>query len=182
MTLLDDGLKHVCVYCEWHDDFVIEIGDDPTKYLIHHVKARASSQGPWTFQGFFGVAKKRSSKAAKEPPTIAGDAIAPLMLLHHRKFNESCAGVAFVTNAGVHPVLDGFLRELRNAGSLEAFAGDDRASFDHIAHAYLALDEPLASSPEELFHLLGGISIERDRGNLTNEELALIEIGILVEQ
>jgi hypothetical protein len=58
LTLLDHGQKYVRVYCDWHDDFVIETGDDPAKYLFYQVKARGSSQGPWPFQGVFGVAKK----------------------------------------------------------------------------------------------------------------------------
>ena len=26
LTLLDDASDHVCVYCDWHDDYVIEVG------------------------------------------------------------------------------------------------------------------------------------------------------------
>lgn len=33
LTLLDDGRKHVCAYCDWHDDYVIEVGDPPTRYV-----------------------------------------------------------------------------------------------------------------------------------------------------
>jgi hypothetical protein len=38
LDLLVDGLKYVCVYCDWHDDYVIEIGDPPTRYVFHQVR------------------------------------------------------------------------------------------------------------------------------------------------
>jgi hypothetical protein len=40
LTLLDHQNKHVCIYCDWHDDFVIERGDPPTRYVFHQVKGR----------------------------------------------------------------------------------------------------------------------------------------------
>src|SRR5450830_1869141 len=86
LDLLDDSAKQVCVYCDWHDDFVVEGGDTPTRYVFHQVKGRKSSQGPWKFSEFFGVAKKTGKTPAKKPPTIHADAIVPLMLLHHKKF------------------------------------------------------------------------------------------------
>ena len=43
LDLLADSTKHICVYCDWHDDYVIEIGDPPTRYLFHQVKGRKSS-------------------------------------------------------------------------------------------------------------------------------------------
>lgn len=181
LTLLDDAQKHVCVYCDWHDDYVIEAGDPPTRYIFHQVKTRNSSQGPWTFQQFFGVKKKKAATPANEPPKIGDDAIASLMLLHHGNFAESCAGVAFVTNAGIHPDLEKFLTQLRQVQTLNDLTGEARIAFDHIAHAYLGAEEPLASSPEDLFLWLRGVTIHSDQGNLTHEDLALIEIGVRVE-
>jgi hypothetical protein len=33
LDLLADGAQHVCVYCDWHDDYVAEIGNPPTRYV-----------------------------------------------------------------------------------------------------------------------------------------------------
>ncbi len=104
LDLLAEDAKHVCVYCDWHDDYVIETGQPPACYLFHQVKGRKSSQGPWKFSEFFGVQMKNSPTPAKNPPAVASDAIVPLMLLHHRNFGHSCAGLAFVTNAGLDAV------------------------------------------------------------------------------
>ena len=39
LDLLSDGTQHVCVYCDWHDDYgVVETGDPPTRYVFHQVK------------------------------------------------------------------------------------------------------------------------------------------------
>ena len=181
LTMLDDAQKHVCVYCDWHDDYVIEVGDPPTRYVFHQVKSRSSSQGPWSFAGFFGVKRKVSPKVAKTVPTDSTDAIAPLMLLHHRNFADDCLSVAFVTNAGVNEDLEGFLGKLHEAPTLAELGGDARISFDHIARAYLAVEEPLAQSADDLFLWMRGITIFKDQGNITNDTMAMLEIGMLVE-
>ena len=88
LNLLSDTAKHVCVYCDWHDDYVVEFGDPPTRYLFHQVKGRKSSQGPWTFNEFFGVRKKKTKAPTKKPASVSADAILPRMLLHHKNFTE----------------------------------------------------------------------------------------------
>jgi Cap4 dsDNA endonuclease len=52
LDLLAEDAKHVCVYCDWHDDYVVETGQPPTRYVFHQVKGRKSSQGPWKFSAF----------------------------------------------------------------------------------------------------------------------------------
>ena len=182
LTMLDDDQKHVCVYCDWHDDYVIEVGDPPTRYVFHQVKSRSSSQGPWSFAAFFGVKKKVSPKVAKAVPTVSTDAIAPLMLLHHRNFADDCLSVAFVTNAGVNEDLEEFLGKLREAPTLAELGGEARIAFDHIARAYMTVEEPLTQSADDLFLWMRGITIFKDQGNITNDTMALLEIGMLVEE
>jgi hypothetical protein len=38
LDLLADDAKHVCVYCDWHDDYVVETRQPPTRYVFHQVK------------------------------------------------------------------------------------------------------------------------------------------------
>jgi hypothetical protein len=96
LDLLADGTNHVCVYCDWHDDYVAEIGTPPTRYLFHQVKGRKSSQGPWKFNEFFGVLKKKSAKPSKKPAEVTANAIVPLMLLHYKNFADNCC------RSGIH--------------------------------------------------------------------------------
>jgi len=182
LTLLDDEQKHICVYCDWHDDYVIEVGDPPTRYVFHQVKSRSSSQGPWSFAAFFGVKKKVAVQVAKKAPTVTADAIAPLMLRHHRNFADDCLSVAFVTNAGVNEDLEEFLLRLGQAPTLAELSGEARICFDHIARAYMGAEEPLTKSADDLFAWMRGITIFKDQGNITNDTIALLEIGMQVEE
>jgi Cap4-like dsDNA endonuclease family protein len=52
LDLLADDAKHVCVYCDWHDDYVVETRQPPTRYVFHQVKGRKSSQGPGNSANF----------------------------------------------------------------------------------------------------------------------------------
>lgn len=180
LNLLDDNLKFVCVYCDWHDDYVIEVGDPPTRYVFHQVKGRKSSQGPWALYDFFGVRRKKTATPSKTPASVSTDAIIPLMLLHHRNFADSCAGLAFVTNAGLEPSLSNFLNAIQGAKTLAEAPEEARHAFDHIARAYTAGDSPIAASTEALFTWLRSLTIHTDQGHLENQDSALLELADVV--
>ena len=88
LDLLTENEKHVCVCCDWHDDYVIEAGDPPTRYFFHQVKGRTSSQGPWRSAEFFGVQFKKSKTPSKKAAKVNGKAIVPRMLLHYANFRK----------------------------------------------------------------------------------------------
>ena len=180
LDLLADGARHVCVYCDWHDDYVVEIGSPPTRYIFHQVKGRKSSQGPWKFSEFFGVLKKKAAKPSKEPPTVSADAIVPLMLLHHKNFGNSCAGLAFVTNAGLDAALSQFLEVVGQTNNETELPEDERIAFQHIARAYMAAKPPLAESAANLFTWLRGLTVHTDRGQLEDPDAALLELADVV--
>jgi transcriptional regulator with XRE-family HTH domain len=169
------------VYCDWHDDYVAEIGNPPTHYLFHQVKGRKSSQGPWKFSEFFGVSKKKTPKPSKTPASVATDAIVPLMLLHHKNFGASCAGIAFVTNAGLDPALSDFLEQIRTATNEGVLPDDAKNAFKHLARAYIAAKPPLTVSEAELFTWVRGMQVHIDQGHLENREAALLELANVVE-
>lgn len=180
LDLLADGLNHVCVYCDWHDDFVVETGDPPTRYVFHQVKGRKTSQGPWTIFDFFGVRRKKAAKPSKSPVAVAPDAIIPLMLLHHKNFGKNCVGLTFVTNAGIEPPLSSFLTALHGAQTSADIQGDALHTFDHIARAYTAGPSPLVPSREDLLICLRSLSVQTDQGHLENPDLALLELADVV--
>lgn len=180
LNLLVDDAKHVCVYCDWHDDYVVEIGDAFTRYEFYQVKGRKSSQGPWGFSEFFGVAQRKTKASSSPPPTVSAKSVLPSMVLHHSKFHDNCAGIAFVTNAGLEPALSGFLQTLSNSKMETELPEDARISFDHIARAYIAADPPLAASATELFAWLRGLTVHSDQGKLDDAEAALLELANVV--
>jgi hypothetical protein len=180
VDLLVDGLKYVCVYCDWHDDYVIETGDPPTRYVFHQVKGRKSSQGPWTFGEFFGVARKKTRAASKKPAPVKPGAIVPLMLLHRKNFRHSCAGLAFVTNTGLDPVLSEFLEEIAAAENEAALPEDAQIAFQHIARAYIATDPQLAPLVTDLFAWFRELKVHTDQGQLEDPNAALLELADVV--
>lgn len=182
LDLLTDAVKHVCVYCDWHDDYVIETGDPPTRYLFHQVKGRKSSQGPWSFGEFFGVLMKKAKKPSKNPAAVKQDAVAPRMLLHYRNFADNCASVAFVTNAGLDPALAEFLEAIGRSDDAAALPEDARIAFEHLARAYTATNPKVAPSASDLFGWLRGLTVHTDQGQLESPDAALLEIADVVEE
>jgi len=177
--LADDG-KQVCVYCDWHDDYVVETGQPSTRYIFHQVKGRKSSQGPWKFSEFFGVQMKKSPTPSKNPPAASTDAIVPLMLLHHQNFGDNCAGLAFVTNAGLDTGLSNFLQAINNAPDIASLPAEARIAFQHVSRGYAATAPPLASSEAGLFTWLRGLAAHTDRGHLEDQDAALLELADVV--
>ena len=178
LELLTDSTKHICVYCDWHDDYVVETGDPPTRYLFHQVKGRRSSQGPWRFSEFFGVRRRTNPST----PTANADpnAVVPRMLLHYANFGDSCAGIAFVTNAGLAPELSAFLYSLGCSADPRALPSNERIAFNHIARAYATAIPPLVASPERLSAWMQGFAVYTDQGQIEADDAALLEIADVV--
>jgi Cap4 dsDNA endonuclease len=180
LDLLSDGAKHVCVYCDWHDDYVAEISGSASGYVFHQVKGRKSSQGPWKFSELFGVSNKKAAKPSTKPASVSPNAILPLMLLHHKNFGDNCAGLAFVTNAGIEPAVSQFLDTIGRSNSEAELAEEEGIAFRHVARAYMAAEPPLATSAAELFKWLRGLLIHTDQGLLDDSEAALLELSNVV--
>jgi transcriptional regulator with XRE-family HTH domain len=181
LALLDHQQKHVCVYCDWHDDFVVESGNPPTRYLFHQVKGRKSDLGPWTFIDFFGLVKRESLPLPRKA-TFKRDAIVPLMLRHFNDFPDTCDGIAFVTNTGIEPRLRSFMDSLKGASTLDDLPDEDKVAFDFMALAYLAGKKPLAPSRDVLFERLRGVFLWLDEPHLDEENFALMELVDLIDQ
>src|SRR5258708_26392204 len=180
LDLLADGARHVCVYCDWHDDYVAEIGKPPTRYLFHQVKGRKSSQGPWKFSEFFGIRKKTTAKPSKTPAAVTANAIVPLMLLHYKTFGSSCARLAFVTNAGLDSSLSQFLEAVRSANAEADLPAEEKYSFQHMERAYVCATPQLTASATQLFAWLKAIQVFTDQGSLEDQQAALLEIANVV--
>lgn len=184
LNLLDDQTKYVCVYCDWHDDYVVEFGANPTRYLFHQVKARKSSQGPWTFKDFFGLAMNART-ISKKSPVARMDAIVPLLLLHHKNFGAYCAGLAFVTNSGLEPTLSRFLEAIGASKSEALLPAKVRTTLHHIAHSYSnstpKTTQKFMPTAIELFSWLHGVKVYTDQGQLEEPNAALLELADIVK-
>lgn len=186
LNLLSSQHKHLCVYCDWHDDFVVELEEAHTAYQFHQVKGRKSSQGPWSFREFFGVSlvvvkardeAKEPAKLHKDPKPVkaAGDAIFVRMIQHRRNFGAACAALIFVTNAGIEPALSNFLSSLKSKSSRDELSPESKVLFDRLAAAYVAAK--LVDSATDLFTWLRELRMLTDQGNLESQDAALLELA-----
>jgi hypothetical protein len=182
LDLLADGTGHTAVYCDWHDDYVIETGNPPTRYVFHQIKGRTSSQGPWKFREFFGVPMRSATSPTAKAPAVEPTAIVPLMLLHYGNFQDNCAGIAFVTNTGLEKALHKFLTSLQSCTKIADLPDDTCNAFNHLASAYANAAPPLASSPDRLFEQLRALTILTDQGRVDSANPNLLEIAdVIVE-
>jgi hypothetical protein len=131
-----------CVYCEWHDDYVIE--DETTAaaaYRFHQVKTRKLTKGPWTLNELFGVVSNR--KPANQPPPK--DQPFRWMLENALAFGDQCSRIVFVTNNDVQVEIHALLSEVVAARGADDLSTESRKFFDRILGGhqklYSSLDE-----------------------------------------
>jgi hypothetical protein len=192
LNLLTSQQKHLCVYCDWHDDYVVELESSTAAYEFHQVKGRKLSQGPWSFREFFGIPLPASPNPTKAPSKtslipkvqkpikVTVDAIFTRMVGHRRNFGGACSALAFITNAGIEPSLSGFLTTIKAAGSSAELVGETKALFERLGQAYVAAK--LVDTAETLHLWLGELRVFTDQGNLESSEAALLELAdVIVE-
>lgn len=188
LNLLASKQKHLCVYCDWHDDFVVELEGTGAVYEFNQVKGRKSSQGPWSFREFFGVSlpppkkKGKAQKPVKVPKAakVATDAIFVRMLQHRKNFKTSCAALAFITNAGVEPALSNFLSALKSVSAPEELSGEPAVLFQRLARAYE--DGKQVTSDADLYLWIRELRLLTDQGSLESADAALLELAdVIVE-
>jgi Cap4 dsDNA endonuclease len=152
LSLINDA-RVVCVYCEWHDDYVCEV-TSATGYNFHQVKTRQASQGAWTLKKFFGLPR------AKGTPPLPCDLTSPFAHLwdHTVKFGGLCERFIFVTNGAVDANFSTLLDAARSVHSVDALAAEPRASFEFVkAAATPALN---GVTDETLLNFLARLTIE----------------------
>jgi Cap4 dsDNA endonuclease len=127
LTLLDDAAA-VCLYCEWHDDYVTETNTSDC-YAFHQVKTRTKTKGPWPIGEFFGLAKKKKN----EPEPKASDSsIFAYLWAHNVNFGASCRRFVFVTDNAIDKQFQTLLDDLRSVLSVDKLQNQSRVDFDRI--------------------------------------------------
>jgi hypothetical protein len=175
LEMLAQHERH-CVYCEWHDDFVVEINPDVSlRYHFHQVKSKSLSQGPWTFNELFGVSAPRARKKAARPTksgaaakaiAVKDDAILLRLLAHDSAFGAACGGFMFVTNTGIDPIAQKLLDGIANAASLPDLGNEARDLFDQLVRGYCTGPVPRVPSPDALFGFLKKFAVAAEQGSL----------------
>lgn len=165
LQVLDDT-QVACVYCEWHDDYVIESAG-VASYRFHQVKTRAPSLGPWTLNEFFGIRRAKGKKPKNGPPnpaTATTDSIFGRLLDHVDKFGGRCEWFVFVTDAGINSDFETLLNSVRPTADFSELTGDVAAEFARL-HAALSSAFP-SLAPSELHSFLKRLHIRDALGKL----------------
>lgn len=167
LEVLDDS-KVACVYCEWHDDYVIETAG-VASYKFHQVKTRKASKGPWSLNEFFGIGRAPAKQPKVGPrilPSANTDSILGRMLAHVRMFGDRCGWFVFVTDTGVASDFDELLSAARNAAAWQDISGDAAETFGRLYWPIALAFAPLAA--EYFLAFLKRLYVREAVGKLTD--------------
>lgn len=150
-----EASESICVFCEWHDDFVTEYENSRIGiYAFHQVKIKALNRGPWTITEIFGTGKAG----------LNTDCPFFRMAENHKIFRGHCKSFVFITNNGIKLEISNFLDVLAKAPNYSDLKGKDEKLFSKLWKLYRI---PLAEYDEnDFFILLKSFKIEPESGNL----------------
>ena len=157
LSLLSDA-NAVCIYCEWHDDYVTETAPGEC-YSFSQVKTR--SKGPWTLAAFFGLGKRWRS--ASPPPANAGS-IFDHLWDHTQKFGHRCIGFVFVTDAGIVAEFEALLAGTKAAPSADGLEEQVRTTFASLRQALAQTFQGITD--ESLFEFLSRLHVREGVGTV----------------
>ncbi len=167
LLVLDEN-QYVCIYCEWHDDYVFEEATI-ISYRFHQVKTRSPSEGPWSWKEFFGL------KGRRAPYTADATAIFPKMFDHTTRFGGRCARFVFVTNAAVASEFDALLTEAKNVTSHSQLAGESLRIFQDVVAVLPAAVPGLDEA--SFLSFLQRLHVQECVGKLHDQDVCRLEIG-----
>jgi hypothetical protein len=176
LQVLDDA-EVTCVYCEWHDDYVIESAG-ASNYRFHQVKTRSLSEGPWTLNEFFGIQRAKGKKGPNNLPrkSIASpDSIFGRLFDHMSKFGDRCEWFVFVSNAATSSEFANLLSDVRATANHGVLSGESKSEFTRLCAPLVATFPSL--SDEAFFHFLKRLSIREALGKLTDLQPTRLLIG-----
>jgi len=175
LQVLDDT-EVACVYCEWHDDYVVEAAGI-VSYRFHQVKTRTASRGPWTLNEFFGVKRTpgKTKRGAKKSGQATADSIFGRLYDHASKFGAQCDCFVFVTDAGIAPQFDALLEAIRAVPTAGGLSGTVSTEFMGL-HTALNTAFPTLTA-DDLFLFMRRLGIKAAVGTLADLKACRTLIG-----
>lgn len=100
------------VFCEFHDDFVIEkvIAND-IHYTFVQVKTKEKLREIWKLRDVFGILKRKSAKKPQTDEMIR-DSFVGKLLQHTVNFGESCKEIVFLTNTHIDEDIENIINDI----------------------------------------------------------------------
>ena len=129
LKLIEKTETAVCLYCEWHDDYVIE-GEEAGRYTFYQVKTR--STGQWTIGEFFGVGKLNAKTGIRPLSKSKASCIFSNLWDHTQKFGERCQAFVFLSDVELDNDLQTLLDETKMCASAADLGSSCRKLFNSI--------------------------------------------------
>ena len=100
------------IYCEFHDDFVIEkVIGGTSRYIFVQVKTKGKLRDIWGVNDVFGILKKATAKKIQRDESIRESFVGKL-LQHTINFPDTCESIIFMTNTHVDVDIENLLGEI----------------------------------------------------------------------
>jgi len=125
LLLLDGGA--LCIYCEWHDDYVAEGFD--LRYAFHQVKTRAKKAGPWKIGEFFGTPKRTKTS---RPKAAENTSFFLKMFRTWLQFKNTHAQSLLVTDNDVDSDFRRFIDAVQAVSSVPLIPVAEKSLFDFL--------------------------------------------------
>lgn len=107
-----DGKNVKAVYCEFHDDFVIEKSfNGDSKYLFVQVKTKGKLRDIWGVNDVFGILKRTQKSSSQSIEKIKNSFVGKL-LQHTVSFEDECEEVIFMTNTHVDESIEDIINDI----------------------------------------------------------------------
>lgn len=148
------------VFCEFHDDFVIEeVISNNVYYTFVQVKTKEKLRNIWRLSEVFGILKRKSKKNPQTNEMIR-DSFVGRLLQHTINFKDSCKKVIFLTNTHVDEDIDNIINDI----SSESFSNTHcKIIIDSFNHCFISVeDEQEKIEVDEIKDNLKKLSLETD--------------------
>jgi Cap4 dsDNA endonuclease len=126
--VLLESADAICIYCEWHDDFVTET-NGVCCYAFHQGKTRQKAKAPWKWKEFFGYSAKGKDE---QEPQLKTDSIFSHLWDHTKKFGSRCGRFIFITDAGIAIEMTKLLEDARESQSADKLPEESGKIFAKI--------------------------------------------------
>ncbi len=161
-----EGTGVVCVFCDYHDDYVTQKEDGTShKYEFVQVKTNKKEKHEWDFSKVFGVSKGK--KVLKDGPSKS---FAGKLFYHQLSFDEQCLNVTLLTNVFVVDDLSTLIQECSKVDSYDKLTGESSEWFNKISSSFQADFKNDNLDNTIIFNFLKKFRLRTQAGDLVDEE------------
>lgn len=137
LSLIEKADAAVCLYCEWHDDYVLE-GEADGRYAFFQVKTNSGTK--WTIGEFFGLGKVNQKTGLRSLPKPKADGTQPPrkstifsnLWDHTEKFGDLCKRFVFLSDAELDADLQALIDASKNCGAPDALPAEVKTLFESL--------------------------------------------------